>query len=664
MSSKVTVICGYTGGSSNSSLLTRARVAFNENRQLRKYVVGAACSAVALYVLKRCLSSMRDGVTLKARLNAATVPTTTGEVDESPLSGSPILPIEADKLPHSMRPVIVENPAAVGSYLRVGNSIRVGDNLIVPYHVVCRSSEFYVVEPGTENYVVVQTKDAITVTADVVAFKLQPGSFSRIGMCEARPGFLNQQIIATAGSFVASGEPPATGYYSTGDLKADSAFGVIQYYGSTRPGFSGGVYYSGKNTVYAVHLRRGPHGSGYNLGIALPYIMALLECQAGKNEDTTEWISTLARRNDPDLHWVQVDDSGNGSYIFEYKGKYYAVDQEKYDTIYMEDEDNGAYAPYGDRYKDDLQYYDQTRGKKKYRVDQLSEISDDYDDDDYEDDDEAASDVACKMPAYKEDQLKIPFLVRQAASNRRHIPVQPIGPNAEATLDVPRIMNQTVQERLTAKALALTEQKSLHEIYEGLKQKLGECQQRFRIAGSDLEKHSAVMVEYQEALAEMLALKPLLKDANVQASAVSAQTAEEKSLAKKAKLQRQKERKRLQQTQMSAKLASAAVLEDCGQENESATKHKVDTSVEVEASKSADATQLQPALEQEKFTVPPEQAKKLRRREKMSSPPRKRENLKPSQGVRSGQRTVGPPIVKKHSTKDSAMEAACTSKQN
>lgn len=627
----------------------------------RKTYVGAACTAVAVLLAYRKVRSVLAKISVEARLASARSLEKGDGVGESLIPGSEIYPVEAARMPNCMRAVIVEDPAVPGTFLRAGNCIRIGDFLVLPLHVVARSNVFYVVTSGCESHIELKSADVKELAVDVGFLPLEPSYFSRIGMGAVKPGFLSQQIVVNAGSFVASGEPPADAYTSTGDLRKDSAFGCIQYYGSTRPGFSGGLYYYGRQ-AFAMHLRRGPPGSGYNIGVAIPYLEALLEIKRGTNETTAEWLIKLAARHDPELSYIEEDED---YYLFTYRGKYIPVGREEYDQLYEDHEETGQFE-YKPGYRNvDVSAGDFDRPDRSKRGYRNQHVSDEEDDDD-DSGDEAASDIVVSKPGYKEDQLKADtsFLVDVAVAHPedtantlisetvRSIPIQP--KDCTHTLDRPRLMNDDVKLRLQAKAEALTQQKVFEEMYDELKQQQERCVNRFRACGEDWDKHAKVRVELDRIMEEMIALKPLLKNANVIVSQTSAQTAEEKKLAVALKKKRKQARKAAETAQKQGQLQAAEVVGEREDGLEGAMRDPSTKFADAEkagsASKEADSGAKQAT---DKKSPPPkstgQSSKPVDQNSKVSADP-------------TTPTTAGPPTGSKHSSKDSATVHQCTSK--
>lgn len=155
---------------------------------------------------------------------------------------------------------------------------------------------------------------------DVVAFAVSAVEVSVVGASKAR--ILN--TVPRIG--VVANVVGPTGEGSVGALTPDaSAFGWLQYLGSTVSGFSGAVYVVGTGAA-GIHMLGGSRNMGYSLRLA--YVTLKHACQVTP-EESYEWLTgIITRKKDRilvDRTWGHLD-----SVRVQIKGEYHIIDRKSW----------------------------------------------------------------------------------------------------------------------------------------------------------------------------------------------------------------------------------------------------------------------------------------------------------------------------------------------
>lgn len=553
---------------------------------LRQAPISAILAAVAIYLYQRRqhkLSAKTIGEKLVAAF--ATAPVTTGDGSaESILPNSDILPGTDEQLPKCLSTVIVPDPSNSSTYLKVGNAVRIGDGVIIPQHVLAVHREAWLLRG--EKYVKLDLSGRKHICPDIDFIPVPTGDLSNLGCAIARSANVSDKTMATAWSTICSGMPYSPSYYSIGEVANDSTVGLLQYTGSTRKGFSGGVYLLG-NKVAGIHLRCGPSGSQHNVGVALAYVEAIIKRQfVGQDEDTAEWLLSLVKSKR-----ARYVDSGSDYYVFETSGRYYTVDADDYDQAYMDDQNEEPYEPFygADQQEQTLLH----RGQRRQH-----DWADQYEEEDrvsqrdsrrgtqYGSDSEEAADDLVLTHKYKEDHflskrspagdLSQPEKQMVSDTNKKHQTTTKTPFSFDpSSVEVPRLVTPEVISRITQKSEAVSYQKFWNQEREVLIKDLEECSTRFRLAGSDLSKHEQVKADYDALTERIVNANVVLKALNVAVTRLSASTAEEKKQAQHDAASRQQQRKAQATQQVVTALSKAPVEAAQDAENESAAlKHQ------------------------------------------------------------------------------------------
>nr|QHD64766.1 ORF2 [Plasmopara viticola lesion associated sobemo-like 1] len=196
-------------------------------------------------------------------------------------------------------------------FYKSGQGFQVGTYFYTANHVIEDTSEIEIrtvkdkLRMGIERFSLVE--------GDVARAELTAAESAKLGLKQAK--LMTKAVEVNSGLFV---KAVAFGKQSMGMLERHSAFGFVNYAGSTIKGFSGAPYFVG-NTIYGMHVGTGVS----NLGYEAAYIDML---HKRRSEDSDDWLVDQALSGakyeyqqspyDPDEYRVKI------------KGKYHIVDED------------------------------------------------------------------------------------------------------------------------------------------------------------------------------------------------------------------------------------------------------------------------------------------------------------------------------------------------
>lgn len=190
---------------------------------------------------------------------------------ESAIMGSQIMKDDARNMPKCTKAVYLMND--YGEFEPVGSCYRMGNTLVLAKHLVCNESSFYLknrdgVSGMTRvNLYEAATPQFMTFLEDVAVVNAN-FNWADLGMSEAKIGSFSNGNVVTC---YANSESE----HSVGQVYVEKTNpSLLLYYGSTRPGFSGGVYMRGTEIV-GLHL--GGSGRDVNYGAPAALIKMLFE---------------------------------------------------------------------------------------------------------------------------------------------------------------------------------------------------------------------------------------------------------------------------------------------------------------------------------------------------------------------------------------------------
>lgn len=176
------------------------------------------------------------------------------------------------------------------------------------------------------------------IDVDLAIAELQPKEWSSLCMSSAKVA----NSIPTHGMVV---KVSAFGQQSHGMLRQHSAFGLLQYEGSTRGGFSGAPYHI-QNTVFGIHAG----GDTLNVGFDITYVSAILRELPYSPEDSADYLEQQVRRYGGDFDW-EPSPVSPGEFRVRVGGAYHIVDSDVLDELQQKVGKKG-------RYVQDLREYD------------------------------------------------------------------------------------------------------------------------------------------------------------------------------------------------------------------------------------------------------------------------------------------------------------------
>lgn len=165
---------------------------------------------------------------------------------------------------------------------------------------------------------------------DLAMAELTPKEWSSLCMSSAKVA----NSIPTHGMVV---KVSAFGQQSHGMLRQHSAFGFVQYEGSTRGGFSGAPYHI-QNTVFGIHAG----GDTLNVGYDITYVMAILRELPYSPEDSADYLERQVRRYGGDFEWEPSPISA-GEFRIRVGGAYHIVDADVLDELQQKVGKQGKY---------------------------------------------------------------------------------------------------------------------------------------------------------------------------------------------------------------------------------------------------------------------------------------------------------------------------------
>jgi hypothetical protein len=232
---------------------------------------------------------------------------------ESAVVGSNYTNIPRTKIPRIQVALYSENSQGLVRYL--GVATRIEDWLVTPTHVIVAHDKVSALSTVSSNDMLptsfsLDCSKFEPIEGDLSAIKLAEAEFSRLGLMKASLATMEGPMLVSAAS---SSKDPEMSF---GMLNHDAkVFGGVLFSGSTKGGFSGAAYMSGKQ-IAGVHLG----GGVCNYGLSATYISALLK----KPEETAEWLTHL-RETRGALRYQRSKFNPDEAIVFA-NGKYHNVD--------------------------------------------------------------------------------------------------------------------------------------------------------------------------------------------------------------------------------------------------------------------------------------------------------------------------------------------------
>lgn len=225
----------------------------------------------------------------------------------------------------------------------VGHGCRISGHLVVNYHVLSTAPQdqlyLAIIRPGKET--VVQSMATFVFTELLPDICVCPiASLKGVqftGLKEARV----KHVQGFQPAYIAT-DFPDNNASTAAVINHPEAWGMLQYKGSTRPGFSGATYVHG-SSLFGIHC----HGGLQNVGYSASYVALKL-----KNNESSDYFALQAMLNssrdrDYQSHRVNPDE-----YEIRYQGRYFIIEADEYMDL-------------EDQYGDASEHV--SRGKKSWR---------------------------------------------------------------------------------------------------------------------------------------------------------------------------------------------------------------------------------------------------------------------------------------------------------
>nr|QED21515.1 hypothetical protein 1 [Stapleton virus] len=206
---------------------------------------------------------------------------------------------EEQNLPFPKNQLLV-GELVMGEFHAYGAAVRISDWLVLPAHVYSTTSTPMV--RGKQGIFDLTGYDFEEIDTDLLAIKLDQKGWATIGT----PVGTICHEIGQYGSFVSI--VGISGKGTTGVLQDDPhVFGRIIYHGTTKPGYSGAAYSSGREIV-GIHTNGGAVNGGYSAS----YILSMLNYLDKKiNEDSPGYLQNAFRKGKKirvDKRWGGLDE--------------------------------------------------------------------------------------------------------------------------------------------------------------------------------------------------------------------------------------------------------------------------------------------------------------------------------------------------------------------
>lgn len=289
----------------------------------------------------------------------------------------------------------------------IGHGFRMDDHLIMPAHVLgAFHDELWItrgrrVKSGWTYDTLIRANRYVwkPLMADVV--------YAEIGN-ENIPGLKKANITPYWGSPLVS----VATYFDTkncsiGQMKP-SSFGMLEYSGSTRNGFSGAVYML-ENKVAAMHLG----GGVANIAVAASYLKSLL--YTPESSEIAALKNSLKRARKEEVQWATTGDPDTVQ--VHVRGRYYRVDRDEFDQLYDDAQD--AWDDFQEEYERKASHRKKRRDQRDVDRDLKYQQSVNYDYDDEAKYDPEGLFVSFRGPSVDAaTQIPDPFIFR------RHVGLQ------------------------------------------------------------------------------------------------------------------------------------------------------------------------------------------------------------------------------------------------
>lgn len=220
-----------------------------------------------------------------------------------------------------------------GKKIYVGSGYRTGNWIVMPWHVI-KSIEGDALmkwstprKDGTyeEHWYAFEAdvNDGFQIGADIIAYNYKP---EFVGLKSAKIGMVPGRVMVQCVSLLPNQNASIGLLFPNREMGS----GILQYEGSTRSGFSGGVYRVGDRVV-GIHNG----GGAINYGYAATWIQARLVRE--ESSDLEQIRAVLSRARKHDVEWTSTGSPDEME--LRIGGRYYILDYDDYTDLYDEFEE-------------------------------------------------------------------------------------------------------------------------------------------------------------------------------------------------------------------------------------------------------------------------------------------------------------------------------------
>nr|UGO57337.1 MAG: hypothetical protein 1 [Riboviria sp.] len=222
-----------------------------------------------------------------------------------------------------------------------GSGWRHGNHFVTAYHVVQGAQNVYLARPDTQPIFLGNAPKYVQADDDIAVFDLSPRVVHHLGLSSAKIDSDIDGFVRTTGI----GKTSTT----TGRLQPTDHFGMLEYTGTTHPGYSGSPYMVGVNTVVAMHLSGGQR----NVAVSADYVATWLERLENGDVVAPVISPEKKKRKRLDNDWYGTIDPGQtitarkspgdpAHYEVRMGTKYYYIDADEMSELKRASDRNGA----------------------------------------------------------------------------------------------------------------------------------------------------------------------------------------------------------------------------------------------------------------------------------------------------------------------------------
>ncbi|APG75905.1 hypothetical protein 1 [Hubei sobemo-like virus 16] len=207
---------------------------------------------------------------------------------ESTIPGSHIMEVDFKNRSLPKCQTVVYQETEDGEYHLLGNVVRIGDFLVMPRHIADVAKELYIAERENFDSVHQVKRDRWEdLATDLVYMRASADLLSTLQLSKASIGQLTTGIVASISTAAPSEDKLL---YSCGVARpSKDIFGLVEYKGSTRGGFSGAGLFVGTQLI-GIHYQGTP---SVNFSYEASYVKAMLPREEASDWETAQWLEDI-----------------------------------------------------------------------------------------------------------------------------------------------------------------------------------------------------------------------------------------------------------------------------------------------------------------------------------------------------------------------------------